>query len=78
MTKTVRVKIVVMTEPNGRWTSSGWSEAGADADVDEMIGTCSECIEAIQQSYHLIEADVPLPEPIEAVPIEGTVTKLDT
>ena len=74
MTETVRVKIVVMTEPDARWVSAGWSGASED----DFIWSCNDNLHGDVRLYHVIEADVPIPSPITANSIEGVVTPLNT
>ena len=73
--ETIRIKIVVMVEPDGQWNATGWGVGtpGADALAD-FADVCAEVQKSEYVGYHVVEADVPLPTPPGDRPIQGRAT----
>lgn len=70
---TVRVRIAVVVNADGKWSASGWS--GADDDVKR--GCAFENMSDKEENHdtlHWIEADVPVPQIAEAKVIEAEVS----
>ena len=67
---TVRVRIAVAVDCNGKWYASGVSRWNDQRVLDEMpiLGL------AEGETYHWIEADVPVPQRVAATVIEGVVS----
>ena len=55
--KTVKVKIALAIDPEGRWAVAGWS----DADLDDLHSFAIDHISTGEARYWLT-ADVPIPE----------------
>lgn len=66
MSKTVRVRIAVAVCPNGEWQARGDS-THTDEESKDIIYMCDL---PTGETWHFIEADIPLPEPQT---IEGEV-----
>lgn len=65
--KTVRVRIAVAVDADGKWCSAGW----VDSD-DSLEQTALDGLDSARPTVvHFIEADVPMPEPTT---VEGSVT----
>lgn len=63
---TVRVRIAIAIDVNGRWNASGWTDdggAGKDVAIDGLEGDANYVV-------HNIEANVPVPQ---SQTIEGEV-----
>ncbi len=68
--KTVKVRIALMINADGKWSASGW----AGAPDEHMRDTVNDCIdqEPNHDTLHWIEAEVPVPE-IKSTTIKGKV-----
>jgi len=66
MNKTVKVRIAVCVDPQGDWSSSGWSGATDEDMMENASGDTS-----MDAKQYFIEAEIPIPEP-EIV--QGTVS----
>jgi hypothetical protein len=69
--KTVRVRILVLVSPDGRWNSGGYTEAKTIDDLSWVCDGMPDDVELSECRQVWVEADVPIPEP-EA--IEGRVS----
>lgn len=64
--KTIRVRIAVCVSPVGSWGAAGWmNETGMAPSDDKMAAEATYGMPLVS-SVHFIEADIPLPQTIEA------------
>lgn len=71
--KTKRIRIAVVMNEHGHWSSAGWSNSNGDPKHDaDLVGIAREGLEAgPNEAACFVEAEVPIPEPIT---VEGVVT----
>lgn len=66
--KTIKVKILIATDDEGKWSSAGYCD---DMNPREWI-----CLDNLSESvtFHWVEAEVPAPEPQT---IQGNVSNVE-
>ncbi len=64
-TKTIRVRIAVCVADDGRWSSCGSQDGHLPRSDDDIAGSAVVCMPE-SSTVHFIEADIPLPQTIEA------------
>lgn len=77
--RTVRVRIAVAVDADGRWSACGWSrDDGGKASDASMMNTAVDGLgEGSGEARYFIEADVMLPIPTVAQTISGEVSSAD-
>ena len=63
--KTIRVRIAVCVAADGSWSSCGWSGDHGKQDDSELASNACDIMPS-NAAVHFIEADIPLPQTIEA------------
>ncbi len=63
--KTIRVRIAVCVAADGSWSSCGWSGDRGKQDDSELASNACDIMPS-NAAVHFIEADIPLPQTIEA------------
>jgi len=71
--ETVRVRIAVVIDKDGRYSAAGWNDV-TDSDIGDTAMDCTDP-DAFDDVNTLcfVEADIPLPKPREPETIEGEV-----
>lgn len=63
--KTVRVRVAVVVDEAGDWSSAGWRMATGkktETHDDDMQGAALDGVRGKHVGFHWIEADIPIPE----------------
>ena len=72
--KQLPIRIVVIADPSGNWTASGWSEQGTQVSDQEMIESAQECIGfGTAQREFVVTVTLELPETPRPPEVQGKV-----
>ena len=65
--KTKRVRIAVAINCNGDWRTISDGDSTDDHNINRSMFVSKN------SAYHIVVADIPIPEPVESVVVEGEV-----
>jgi hypothetical protein len=73
VTSQVRIRVMVVIDPDGKWEAVG-SHSWSDAATRDQVDDCSGDLGRAPWAYHWIEADVPIPVEVQDETVEGEVS----